>query len=256
LLERIRIYLNYVSWVIFRLLRRKVRNYTLYRDALKGKKGLEIGGPSSLFKKGNIIPVYPIIDSLDGFGFPMPVKWGGTTLKGGETFIYSNSKKPGHQFIGDSVNLGEVRSNSYDFILAAHVLEHIANPFRALKDWRRVLKDGGALLLAIPNKDLMFDHKRPVTSLDHLIDDFSKNIGEDDLSHLPEILELTDISLDSYVPSAEFLKERGECNYEHRNLHHHVFDANLMVEVITYFRMQILSVDTAPPHHIVILARK
>jgi phosphatidylethanolamine/phosphatidyl-N-methylethanolamine N-methyltransferase len=40
--------------------------------------------------------------------------------------------------------------NSYDRLIAAHVLEHISEPHLALKEWRRVIKNGGTLSILIP----------------------------------------------------------------------------------------------------------
>ena len=47
--------------------------------------------------------------------------------------------------------------------------------------------------LVVPHKDKTFDHNRPVTSLNHLEEDLDNDVDEDDLTHLPEILELHDL---------------------------------------------------------------
>jgi len=39
---------------------------------------------------------------------------------------------------------------AFDRVVAVHVLEHIYQPHLALKEWRRVLKDGGTLSILIP----------------------------------------------------------------------------------------------------------
>lgn len=41
-------------------------------------------------------------------------------------------------------------SDSFDRVIATHVLEHIYQPHLALKEWVRVLKDGGVLSILIP----------------------------------------------------------------------------------------------------------
>jgi ubiquinone/menaquinone biosynthesis C-methylase UbiE len=41
-------------------------------------------------------------------------------------------------------------NNSFDRLIATHVLEHIYQPHLALKEWRRVLKNGGVLSILIP----------------------------------------------------------------------------------------------------------
>lgn len=40
--------------------------------------------------------------------------------------------------------------NSFDRLIATHVLEHIYQPHLALKEWRRVVKNGGILSILIP----------------------------------------------------------------------------------------------------------
>ena len=73
-------------------------------------------------------------------------------------------------------------------MLASHVLEHLANPLGALAEWRRVVGAGGHILLIVPQREGTFDHRRPVTKLEHLRADARELTGEDDLTHLPEIL--------------------------------------------------------------------
>ena len=41
-------------------------------------------------------------------------------------------------------------NDSFDRLIAAHVLEHIYKPHLVIKEWRRVLKNGGVLSILIP----------------------------------------------------------------------------------------------------------
>lgn len=43
---------------------------------------------------------------------------------------------------------------SFDRIIARHLLEHMIDPVKVLKDWARVLKPGGQIILAVPNQQL------------------------------------------------------------------------------------------------------
>ncbi len=40
--------------------------------------------------------------------------------------------------------------NSFDRLIAAHVLEHICQPHLAIREWRRVVRNGGILSILIP----------------------------------------------------------------------------------------------------------
>ena len=42
---------------------------------------------------------------------------------------------------------------SFDVLLAQHMIEHLPDPVSALREWRRVLRPGGMVVLATPNAD-------------------------------------------------------------------------------------------------------
>ncbi|MFQ5694552.1 MAG: class I SAM-dependent methyltransferase, partial [Terriglobia bacterium] len=62
-----------------------------------------------------------------------------------------------------------VAAASLDFIIASHVLEHMAFPLAALRGWYEALTPGGALLLKVPDLRYTFDRRRQRTPLSHLI---------------------------------------------------------------------------------------
>ena len=117
-----------------------------------------------------------------------------------------------------------IADHTYDFILSSHNLEHFANPVKALQEWKRVTRPGGGLILVLPDYSKTFDHRRTPTTVDHMFEDFERDTQEDDLTHLPEILEKHDISLDPGVASADEFHRRSLDNFNNRCLHHHVFD--------------------------------
>lgn len=43
---------------------------------------------------------------------------------------------------------------SYDTIIARHILEHVVDIVPVLKEWGRIVKHGGKLIVAVPNEDL------------------------------------------------------------------------------------------------------
>ena len=74
--------------------------------------------------------------------------------------------------ISCSTNISFINNESYDFILSSHQLEHVANPIKALFEFRRILKKNGILILVLPNFKYNFDHKREVTTYNHILKDF------------------------------------------------------------------------------------
>jgi SAM-dependent methyltransferase len=231
------------------------RSFVKSRGMVRDGIGLEIGGPSSIFAWGGLIPVYPYAKRIDNVNFASKTIWEDGTREG-DSFHFYSGKAPGQRFIGEGADLRLIPSDEYDFVLSSHMLEHTANPLRALNEWRRALKPGGALVLVVPARDGAFDHRRPVTKLSHLIEDFEKNIGEDDLTHLAEILELHDLSKDPGVTDAGAFRERAERNAEFRSLHHHVFDIRLTANVVVYAGFELVAAEGLEPYHIVLLARK
>lgn len=211
--------------VVFR--RRQVPNTTVL-ELFAGKQGLEVGGPSYFFQHS--LPIYKVASSIDGANFADSTMWEGD-ISEGRSFEYGN-RRVGRQFIAEATNLAEVADNSYDFVLSCHSLEHVANPLKAISEWTRVVRPGGHVLLVLPNKDANFDHRRPTTTFEHLESDFDSNIGEDDLTHLEEILALHDLSRDRAAGTPEQFEARSRQNAVNRGLHHHIFDQALLRKIL------------------------
>jgi SAM-dependent methyltransferase len=55
---------------------------------------------------------------------------------------------------GDAQLLANVRDASFDFLYSSHCLEHLRDPVEALRNWLRVVKPGGHLVVEVPDEDL------------------------------------------------------------------------------------------------------
>ena len=102
------------------------------------------------------------------------------------------------------------------------------------KDFKSVI------ILILPRKDNNFDHNRPITEFEHLLEDFTNDVDESDLTHLDEILNLHDLSLDPPARSFEEFKQRSLENFSNRCLHHHVFDGDLVHQICLHLNMLIV----------------
>ena len=248
---------------LFRAIRSRVRglfsrqskSFLTYKNQFAGKSGIEIGGPSQVFSRRGMFPVYPIVENLDNCNFSSTTVWEGT-INQGKTYRFDSKKPAGQQHIAEATTLAELPSDAYDFLLSSHMLEHTANPILALSGWKRLLRDDGVLVLLLPNKIHTFDHRRPVTTMAHLIADFNAGMTEDDLTHLSEILALHDLERDPEAGTMATFKLRSMQNFENRCLHHHVFDARLAAELVEYMGLKICAVEEISPHHILLLAQK
>ena len=220
----------------------------------KGQEGIEVGGPSAFFSFKSAFPIYLYANKIDGVNFSNNTLWEGK-IKEGNLYNYYKNKK-GFQFIGEAAHLKDVNDASYDFVLSCHSLEHVANPIKALKDWSRVMKTKGRLVLVLPDKEFTFDNKRPVTTLAHLIEDYKNNTTEEDSTHFEEVIEMHDFKHDAFVQSKEDLIKRTNLNMENRAVHHHVFNLDLVKELLVYCDFEMVHQQTYPPFHLVSVAEK
>ena len=224
------------------------------REMVSGAIGLEIGGPSPIFARAGLLPLYHIAGRIDNCNFAGRTVWEGAITEG-DSFTFDARKPPGRQFIVEGADLRMIQSGIYDFVLSSHMLEHTANPLRALAEWARVLKPRGGLVLVVPHRDGTFDHRRPVTTMQHLMQDFERGVGEDDLTHLEEVLQLHDVSRDPGARGINF-RDRARRNAELRTIHHHVFDTSLVVGLVSTAGFEVEAVELLRPYHIVVLCRK
>jgi SAM-dependent methyltransferase len=241
--------------VIRRLRAPRAKSFAACRALASDKVALEIGGPSAIFGRTGSLPLYPLVRSIDNCNFGELTLWHGRIPEGG-SFTVGAGGRNGQQFIREATDLHGIPDGSYDLVLASHMLEHSANPLAALREWSRVLRPGGAMVVIVPDRKGTFDHRRPVTALSHLIEDLENGTKEDDLAHLPEILELHDIDRDPGVKSLDEFRERASKNHENRCLHHHVFDAELIVNAVGHVGLQASSVEALAPFHLIAVARK
>jgi SAM-dependent methyltransferase len=55
---------------------------------------------------------------------------------------------------GDAQYLASLDDESFDFVYSSHTLEHVADASDALRNWDRVVKPGGYLIVSVPDRDL------------------------------------------------------------------------------------------------------
>ena len=236
---------------IKRAFRPPLPQYRSYQAALRGKRGIEIGGPSKIFRRD--LPVYKVIGSLDGVNFSAQTVWEGS-LSEGQNFEYMKGRR-GRQFIAEGSDLHAIADASYDFLISCNNLEHLANPLKALTEWRRVIKPGGHLLLVLPRKESNFDRQRDITPFNHLLQDLANDTDERDLTHLDEILARHDHSVLGSSVDLESFKQQSLLNFENRCLHHHVFDPALIDQMMQHVGLDVLLRTTTHTDYLA-LARK
>jgi SAM-dependent methyltransferase len=225
---------------------RRDRELTAAAQLLRGATALEPGGPSALFGRLGAIPVYSRVAALDILDYAEDTLWSSASDVG---------IAPRRRVIGEAGRLQGVPENSYDALLASHVIEHLADPLGALGEWSRVVRPGGHVLLIVPHRDGTFDHRRPVTSLEHLQADHSRQVAEEDLTHLDEILALHDLERDPGAPSRAVFEQRCRDNASTRAMHHHVFVSRTVAQLCATARLEVLLLRPEAPFNILCLCR-
>jgi len=140
--------------------------------------------------------------------------------------------------IADAHDLSALEDESVDFIASSHTIEHLVNPLLALKEWMRVLKPAGVMYAVVPHHLHTFDHKREITSLQHLVADLEKGRTDIDWFHICEFLRNHDCEKDFVFKGdrekhmTEFMKAPG------LRTHYHVFDLPLVYAMHEYIGMR------------------
>lgn len=118
---------------------------------------------------------------------------------------------------------------TFDVLIANHVLEHIDRPIQWLQTARRLLRDGGVLFFVLPDKKKSFDRFRTDTPLSHLL--FEHLAPEHDVSSIHSLE--TELYYDkTYIGEANEPEARLDVELlkraitpSHPGVHRHVFQA-------------------------------
>ena len=221
----------------------------LVQSIVSGKHGLEIGGPSAVFRRWFNLPVYDLIGNLDNCDFTKETTWASHP----DTYAFSRRRPAGRVYFGEGSDLKAIPAAKYDFILSSHNLEHFANPVKGLKEWQRVAKPGGHLVLVLPHYAKTFDWRRTPATVEHMLADYEAGTGEDDLTHVEETFQAHRLNEPSR--SDEELRKLLLNNYNHRMMHHHVFDEANSRALLEAVGLRVQAVETQPPFHIYLVAR-
>ncbi|SEH07736.1 glycosyltransferase [Candidatus Venteria ishoeyi] len=85
--------------------------------------------------------------------------------------------------ISNGDDLSALEDNSVDFVCNSHLIEHLANPGRAIEEWLRVVKPGGIVYMIVPDKRECFDRERAVTPLSELKEKYSQKTTQVSLNN-------------------------------------------------------------------------
>lgn len=143
--------------------------------------------------------------------------------------LYPGSRHPDIQ--SDSESFPDIEDHYFDFVVANHVIEHLTDPIRALREWHRILRSKGLLYLAIPDKRYTFDYSRNRTPLEHLVEDHHSAAPPHlrNECHLQEWAEHVEHLAPGSSESDEWISRAKASNY---SVHNHVWVAQDILELI------------------------
>jgi len=132
--------------------------------------------------------------------------------------------------VDNGETLSSIADNSWDFVIANHMIEHCQNPIGALENFLRVVKPGGLVYMGVPDKRYTFDIDRPLTSLDHLIQDYNEGPEWSKLGHYEEWVSLVDSKFHQESMAVR-IQHLLEIDY---SIHFHVWTSETFSELIEY----------------------
>src|SRR3954464_14570380 len=94
--------------------------------------------------------------------------------------------------LDDGEKLTTIPDESADFLIANHFIEHTEDPIATLRAHARVLKPGGVLYMAVPDKRSTFDIDRPITPLEHMVTDHEHGPQTSRKAHYEEWVRLVE----------------------------------------------------------------
>lgn len=175
--------------------------------------------------------------------------------------------------VDDGFILSKVTDQSQDFIIANHALEHSPDPYGTLLVWKSKLRPRGLLYFALPIAEKCYDHGRPLTTLEHFLDDHRLcSVGDVSQllatteAHLQEFLRISAVNIrrenePEYIPDEREIEQlcsdlisnvrkRIENSNQTYNdlitahvvslnqvydIHYHTFSPVSLLEFVTYF---------------------
>lgn len=136
--------------------------------------------------------------------------------------------------VDDAEDLGSLPDESQDFLIANHVIEHMQNPIAALERWLQVLRPGGVLFFAVPDKRYTFDKHRPLTSIEHVLHDYREGPDASQEAHFAEIARIVE-----KTPEEEIARRVSQARTANESPHYHVWTDSTFRELLDYCRAEL-----------------
>lgn len=122
----------------------------------------------------------------------------------------------------DKDGLAQFENEKFDYVILNHVIEHLANPIKAVREIFRIVKRSGFVVISCPDKRFTFDKERNLTTFDHLFEEFANNVNDVTDDHYIDFLSnvhphIMNLPADQIRIHLEMVRKRRE--------HVHVWDS-------------------------------
>jgi SAM-dependent methyltransferase len=140
--------------------------------------------------------------------------------------------------VDDGETLATIPDASQDFVVVNHVVEHFQDPIRFFHNANRVLKPGGVLFMALPDRDKTFDRARPVTPFEHLVHDYDHGPAGSREEHFREFVRLADThnGTQAWRTEAEYEALVAKLMADDYSIHFHVWDLPGVLDMLLQLR--------------------
>lgn len=117
----------------------------------------------------------------------------------------------------DKDNYANLLDYKFDFFIANHVIEHLANPIKFLEKLERVMKKDSYLYLAIPDKEYTLDYDRNLTTWNHLYEEYINQTTQVTKEHIEDFI------FNVKNPAMEELKDKKKLKKMYKNWFKRIF---------------------------------
>lgn len=129
----------------------------------------------------------------------------------------------------DKRDLRKLGKESQDFVVANHVIEHVASPIAMIEDIFFITRSEGRIAIAAPDKRYTFDKERGLTSFEHLEEEYKNGVDKVDDEHYMDFLR----HVAKHVFEEPGRDIKGDIAWVRaRREHAHVWDSNSFLDFL------------------------
>jgi SAM-dependent methyltransferase len=158
----------------------------------------------------------------------------------------------------DFETMNGIEDLSLDFIVAAHVIEHVFNPIGAIDVSLQKLKKGGVLVLCVPDMRFTFDHMRRPTEINHLMADYlDGGEGTKLEAYLEHVRYVHPVLVKEEVPEEEIVDVAKKLMEVNLDIHVHCWTFPTFLEMLESlpFKLKILSYVSVENENIFVIEK-